>query len=858
MKAKYLIIFFISSIILIIFFWSPGSKSSLKNEVLVLLDKTSYPYEDHGKANTLSNLLNDLTNIDFYKSDNNSFPKIYLNIKFKDFDTLLDSRKKSLNLHKSAQYLIEKKRVPAELIYKEKKYKTRIRLKGDRATHWIDNKLFSIDIKIKDGSIDGWDRIALQSHSARGFPSSLLLSNMIKRLGIITENYRTYELYVNGEYWGKRYAIDRISESFFENRKLKESITFKFSDEEDALIAAKLTSNYIPIESLNKILFSQGKYITKFDDEEKITNLYLKSVIKSLNYSKFDDENYVRKKLFFQNIFELDEIAIAYAYIFLFIDSHPFGPRNLILYFDPYLGKIRPILTDIGGSNISNNYSSENLNFKFIKHINNNLAFLLTDENFFNKIINKMTLIINEFENVEKDIEKIEKKYNKKFENIIPFETINQNYKNFTKDKKNYYTKIKNVFLSRGKLDLEYINQEYLKLKSNNKNFNIILNENYKNRIYTRVYDDGGIEIKNLTNEKITLDKLIVKGSNKICNKKIQFNLIIEPNSAVTKKTNLIDCIDSIYEFFFHNEINKYTHKDKIEDHRTRFNNLINKDRESLFYRKNVKINAGKTIIDKPLRLKNADLIIDKNSNILIKKGSFILIENGNLVVNGTEAMPVTIEAFDDNWGGIYIKNSKNSKITNLNIKNINYFNDYENLYFLTGAVNFYNSNIEISSLNLKNSMAEDGINFVNSSVKLKNIKINNTISDAIDFDFSDGKIENIIASNIKGDALDFAGSNFDISNSNFRNIFDKAISVGERSNININNIKVKNSDIGIAVKDGSFTNLTKYSFLENKNDISAYLKKPFYEIGGKINIYGGSKSLSIYSDELSEIEFYD
>ena len=199
----------------------------------------------------------------------------------------------------------------------------------------------------------------------------------------------------------------------------------------------------------------------------------------------------------------------------------------------------------------------------------------------------------------------------------------------------------------------------------------------------------------------------------------------------------------------------------------------------------------------------------------------------------------------------------KIQKIANLNIKNINYFNDYENLYFLTGAINFYNSNIGISNLNLKNSMAEDGINFVNSSVKLKNIKINNTISDAIDFDFSDGKIENIIASNIKGDALDFSGSNFDISNSNFRNIFDKAISVGERSNININNIKVKNSDIGVAVKDGSFTNLRKYSFLDNKNDISAYLKKPFYEIGGKINIYGGSKSLTIYSDELSKIEFY-
>ena len=68
---------------------------------------------------------------------------------------------------------------------------------------------------------------------------------------------------------------------------------------------------------------------------------------------------------------------------------------------------------------------------------------------------------------------------------------------------------------------------------------------------------------------------------------------------------------------------------------------------------------------------KNQNKKEDIEFNILIKNNSFILIENGNLIVNGTKRFPVNIESFDDYWGGIYVKNSKNSKIENLNIKNL-------------------------------------------------------------------------------------------------------------------------------------------------------------------------------------------
>lgn len=858
MKQKYLILITLLSIIFLILFLSPGTKSSLKNEFLVLFNKTSYPHEDFGKATNLSNILKDIININFYKNDSKSFPKIYLNIKFEDLNMLLDARKKSLALHKSNQYLLNKERVPAEIIYKKKKYKSSIRLKGDRADHWIDNKLFSLDIKIKNGSIDGWDRIALQSHSNRGFPRSLIISNMMQRLGIISENYRTYELIVNGQNWGKRYAIDRISESFFENRKLKESITFKFTNQDDVLISSKLTSNNISYKELNKILFSQGRYTTKFDDEDKIENLYLKSVIESINLKKFSKQNNNDKKKFIKSIFKLDEIATIYAYIFLFNDGHPFGPGNLIFYFDPYLAKIRPIFNDASGSTFYNNFSShKDFNFNYINNFNNNISYLLVDENFFNVVINKMSLIIKDFDNVRNDIKKIEKIYDKNFENIIPFETIIKNYQNFSKYKKNYFTKIKKISLNKNDLNIKKLNQNYNDFIKKHEKIRQILIENYKEKIFVRVYNDSWIEIQNLTNEQIKINDLIIQSFSDNCIQKIKINLIVEPNDGIKNKIDPIKCSEGKYQIFSTLGKENLISDGKVENLGTRHENLVNEYTKNIFRNKDL-ILKGNTIIERPIRIKNANLIIEKGTNILMKNNSFIVLDNGNLSINGTKELPVNIASPNNYWGGIYIKNSKYSKIENLNIKNIDFFNDYKNLYFLTGAINFYNSNVEIINLNLSNVIAEDGINFIKSNTKLKNINIDGTKSDGIDFDFSEGKIENIFVSSVKGDGLDFSGSKFSINDSYFENILDKAISIGERSKISINNTLIKNSEIAIAVKDGSTLNLRDFSFVENSKDVTGYLKKPFYEMGGKINIFGNKNNFDYYVDEVSEIKFYD
>ena len=73
---------------------------------------------------------------------------------------------------------------------------------------------------------------------------------------------------------------------------------------------------------------------------------------------------------------------------------------------------------------------------------------------------------------------------------------------------------------------------------------------------------------------------------------------------------------------------------------------------------------------------------------------------------------------------------------------------------------------------------------------------------DAIDFDFSNGFLENISIFNSGNDALDFSGSDVKGKNIFINEAGDKGISVGEKSNISFEDIKLCNTNIALATKD--------------------------------------------------------
>jgi len=213
--------------------------------------------------------------------------------------------------------------------------------------------------------------------------------------------------------------------------------------------------------------------------------------------------------------------------------------------------------------------------------------------------------------------------------------------------------------------------------------------------------------------------------------------------------------------------------------------------------------NNGKFNIKEYLNFpNNIGLIINKGTSIKFAKDAGFSI-NGPISINGSPQDPVELYSIDDKWNGITVINSlkpssfQHTKISNL--KNIDYPG-----YSFSGALNFYKSNVTFDNVEIKNITSEDAINIIHSDYLLSNISIKNTKSDAFDSDFSTGKIMNAIFTDIGGDAVDYSGSNAKLDNVSFTNVRDKAISVGERTMIQGNNILIKQVGVGIALKDSS------------------------------------------------------
>lgn len=144
----------------------------------------------------------------------------------------------------------------------------------------------------------------------------------------------------------------------------------------------------------------------------------------------------------------------------------------------------------------------------------------------------------------------------------------------------------------------------------------------------------------------------------------------------------------------------------------------------------------------------------------------------------------------------------------------------------LTGCVTFYNLVFKNINLNSSISKCEDSINFLNTSGNLNSVFIENSLFDGLDIDFSNLFIENLTIINSNNDCLDISMSKVKIDKLISKNCFDKGLSIGEKSEIIIDELIVNNSNMGIGLKDSSSLTISKYEGSENNSCIAMYRKK--------------------------------
>ena len=194
----------------------------------------------------------------------------------------------------------------------------------------------------------------------------------------------------------------------------------------------------------------------------------------------------------------------------------------------------------------------------------------------------------------------------------------------------------------------------------------------------------------------------------------------------------------------------------------------------------------------------------------------------------------------------------KNGKLTDINI---NFIGDASQANLVdfpidkfgnTGCITFINIEFNNVSLSSINSNCEDALNIISSKGKLKNIYINNSISDGLDIDFSQISIDKAVIINSKNDCSDFSMGNYNINELTTEFCGDKSISVGENSKFIANKINSKYSNIALATKDGSHSFVNFIDIYKTKYCTAAYNKKQEF-VGGQIEI-----------NEINCIDYFD
>lgn len=202
----------------------------------------------------------------------------------------------------------------------------------------------------------------------------------------------------------------------------------------------------------------------------------------------------------------------------------------------------------------------------------------------------------------------------------------------------------------------------------------------------------------------------------------------------------------------------------------------------------------------------------------------------GDLTVNGTTAAPVLFNAADESsgWYGIFSHGVDHR----LSIKHatINATRGFEIPGWRQPAgLLIHRANVELENLNVTNSCAKDAINLIRSRVTIKHVLISNSCSDALDIDATSGTLSALQLHQSGGDLLDFSESTVSLSDSEFSGAGDKAISVGEASDVEITEIDISDSIIGLAVKDLSDVKISKAKLASLEIGVMAFQKKAEY-----------------------------
>lgn len=735
----------------------------------------------------------------------------------------------------------------AKLIFGTDTMKCNIRLKGDYLEHATGNK-WSFRIKLnKKYSWKGMRSFSIQSPVARDFLNEWIAHKLFEYNDILATRYGFIPVKINGKSMGFYAFEEHFDKHLIEYNNRREGPIVKLSEdalwENYRLKKAEIVKLGIPYFRASAIEpFKKNRTV----ETKKLFDQFL------IAQNLLSQYKYIMKAA--PQIFDIDKCARFFALIDLTMGYHSINWHNTRYYFNPVICKLEPIgfdcytssgITSYAKAQILGDFSNKNTD----QHITSIYLELFNNKEFAERYLHYLEIFSDQdtlnafYSSVRGEIHELENKIIREFPYYKYDTTFLLNNGRIIKrqipsykrrvNNDNYYKKF-NYF--ENKTDsilpdesLPYLVKAYLERKNLNDNTAVIKVANYSSRTLSPVGFSS-------TESKIEYE----------LNPEMQSKKINNNDSANIELKNFEDSIKYI---FFHTEIDSCLFSIEIYPWRIPFNyspeqelheNNIEKSNIFEIVNKDIIIKEGTHI------LKNT-IIVPGGYNVIFQPGSKLNIINGAafisyspVFIKGTLSDPVIIYSKDGTAMGFSVFQAQEKSILeNLIIDQLNTI-DY-NGWTLTGAVNFYESDVDLSNVTIKNNRCEDALNIIRSEFTITNCTFDNIYGDAIDSDFSNGILKDSHFKDIANDAIDFSGSNAVIEDCKIINASDKGISCGEKSELIVRNIEINNTNIAFASKDLSKMTISNSRVSNSNYCFVAFKKKPEY---GKAEIYSVHNSL--------------
>ncbi len=728
-----------------------------------------------------------------------------------------------------------------------KMMKTKLRLKGDWLDHLHGYK-WSYRIKLKKSNT--WNHMkvfSIQNPMARMGINEWFLHKFMISEGLLTTRYGFTPLTLNSKNMGLYAWEEHFVKQLVESQNRREGPIIRFVENAlwDSRVLndkGKMNNKKTPVFDVAVIEpFSSGKTI----GDTVLYNQFL--IAQNLMYQY---KNRLQKA---SEIFNVEMLAKYFAVADVFLARHSTIWHNQRFYYNPVLCKLEPIsydcYSDIGiDEQIKNpiygflhNDITQPDEYIIIRELFNDTIFVnqyvnyieyYSNNDFLDSIFGSYSNQTNYFDSL------IRREY---YQHTFFEDEIRENAKEIRKILPKYKAQISSMKgANKSWENTSFVRNDYDSVLPSFFAPNLVLV--YKQKV---IGDSIQLKVKNFFTEPI-----VIMGVGK-ANKKIREIIVPVPKLAASKngkptETSFMVSSDLInYLFFtisstdklFAVEIKQWPEPDGAATPLQQLTNLHPFPDTALIEKiegKNITIKNKKIVLDHSVIIPSGYILhFNPGTTIdLIENAAFI--SNSPVDMTGTSSSPITITSSDFTGNGFTILQANGkSKVNNVIFENLNTLN-YHN-WILTGAVNFYESDVSVTNTKFYRNQCEDALNIIRSEFTIDNSSFDYIYGDAFDGDFCTGEVTNSSFTNIGNDALDFSGSNIVIKNTNITSAEDKGISGGENSKVVVFNTNIKNSNIGLASKDLSIVEVINSKVESCNYGIVLLQKKP--EFGPSVMI---------------------